>query len=717
MLTSPTKKVINQYNFNKFSYSKIDHFEYFNKNKIDQIIYKRELNSEECDISKYQNMLVYSYVTDNLVPGSVLLEIGNINSQVSKILNSKGYSCWRLGFKFIFSEKKSNKDVKIEWELKNEKGEKVENFPEEFFDFSFSISAFVKLPENADTFKLFIDKIKSLLKPLKFSLYCFLSIENKVNQVWHNQFMNYLSENVNTINKPISYSTITADKNIFIMSESYFNTHWKISDDMTYEDNGKLFSLSVLWQLNDILLKNHFQDFTYSKKTHFDYFNENGYSNEIYGRVLNECQRSIEKYQNLLLFSFLKNNIGAKSKVLIIGECDQNVASKIINDYDLYFLKDPEKLSKVIWSVENNESFSFLNSAGEMINFPPLNFFDFIFSFNELEYSKTDLKDFSTFKLNIKQLLSTFGLVLFSFTKYFFKGIHKRHEIVRYLFKNTERYNRFVGYKEMFKDKNLYTESEKNFYFNLNNRSAEVTKLVYNILWEYTPKLSSITKTRPSDSLKNRPAYFFHHLMKCGGTSLVYALHNWFNIIFDHFGAPNGIYSGINDYYKYKLNTDNLVSDTCIVAHFQNDGVFLMQRYPEVLLKPNEYRAFLFVREPMGFMTSLYYYGRKSIKGSLENYLKGHSNYMANLIPCDINNYKEVIDSYFFVGIVERMQESFDKLADIVGKKRIKLPYVNKSEKDDQVSEMSPEFIEKFRQRNKLDYLIYNYCLEKLEKY
>ena len=204
--------------------------------------------------------------------------------------------------------------------------------------------------------------------------------------------------------------------------------------------------------------------------------------------------------------------------------------------------------------------------------------------------------------------------------------------------------------------------------------------------------------------------------MKCGGTSVVITLDKWFKVMFDHTEDPNGLYQDLNDYYRYKYNLENFHSDTCLVAHFQFDGFFLSQRYPEALKRPGEFKTFTFIRDPLQLVISLYYYGRKRIHRSLENFIMGEENFLAKRFPCNEENYKDVLDRYFFIGIVEKMQESFDRLADLTSKKRIKLPLVNKSVKDDQSSKLSEDFIKRFKENNKLDYLIYEYCMERFLK-
>lgn len=705
--------------FKEISFSKLDHFEYFQKLGIDKLIYRKTIEPIDCDIKNYQNMLIYSFVKDNIKPGSNILEIGNLTSPVSKILNSKGYSCWSLGFNFITTDNTKKNKNKIEWTLKDDKGKIVDYFPENFFEFSFSISAFVKIPDNERLQFAFLEKIKYLLKPLKYSLFSFLNAKNSEDVVWFNPFMEYLFENAFILNDKYSKSSILNNENLFIMSEEYFNKHWKTSDKMTYDKNGRFFAYSVLWQNNDIFKSESFQTFTFSKISHFDLFDEAGISLELFGtdafgKVYYE--RNIENYKNMLFFSFLKNNLRKNSNVLIIGECENFLKEKLSDSYNLYFISDSKIITNNILKSSSKDVNKITELDGKSIDFFPNRFFDLIYSSEEYQYPKINTKEFTNIDINIYSMLSPFGKVFFSFTKYFFKRIFKKNEIIRYFFINTDKFNRFVNYKTMFADEDLFSDTKSGFNFNQKNQSVDITRICYNLLWDYKPRLPTITSSSATDSLKTNPAFIFHHLMKCGGTSVVITLYNWFNVIFEHTEAPNGLYKDMNDYHRYKLNLDYIVSDTCIVGHFQHDGYFLSQRYSEAFRRPDEFKIFTFVREPLALVISLYYYSRESIVCSLENYINGHKNFLANLFPCNENNYKEVLDKYFFIGVVEKMQESFDKLADLSGKVRIKLPYVNKSKKDDQISNLSLEFIQNFKRHNKLDYLIYDYCLEKLSK-
>jgi len=226
--------------------------------------------------------------------------------------------------------------------------------------------------------------------------------------------------------------------------------------------------------------------------------------------------------------------------------------------------------------------------------------------------------------------------------------------------------------------------------------------------------LPEITLTKPKNFLKNKPAYIFHHFMKCGGTSLTLSLKNWFFIINDHYKAMKDI----EEYKLKRFDISTLNSENCIVGHFNYEGIHVYERYPEVIDETNNIKVFTFIRDPLSFCISLYYYTRRfgRIEDTLINYVNSNRNLLAYYLPCHENNYKEILDRYFFIGITERMQDSMDKLAEILNKRKIQMHIANKTERDSQMSILTDDFIEKFKKKNELDYMIYDYCVEKFDR-
>lgn len=224
-------------------------------------------------------------------------------------------------------------------------------------------------------------------------------------------------------------------------------------------------------------------------------------------------------------------------------------------------------------------------------------------------------------------------------------------------------------------------------------------------------KIISRLKFLQSNSLANYfgtdPVYVFHHIPKCGGTSFVYALREWFLVVKDYSTTH------LSKTISKKKNIASFRHFQCLCGHFHIPGIYLNERYPEILSE-KRYQIFTLLRDPLEVRISLYYYQRK-IKMeqrdiSLQEYLLEEANWMAARFPCTYENYQEVLSRYFFIGILEYPQESIDRLAQLMGKKRINMPFENDSKRDYQALNISPELIQQFKQLNDLDYLIYEYC-------
>ena len=206
------------------------------------------------------------------------------------------------------------------------------------------------------------------------------------------------------------------------------------------------------------------------------------------------------------------------------------------------------------------------------------------------------------------------------------------------------------------------------------------------------------------------PLYFFHHIPKCGGTSLNAALNEWFDETINDYRA------GWTMNYPPTVDLSKLNPNICVTGHFELDGYYLHQRYPEVINSP-DYKIFTFIREPLAVKLSLYRYEKLNNVGdrSFEEHLLTRDNYLADRFPATEENYQEVLDRYFFIGILEEYQLSLDILADLIGKPKIPMPWQNKTKGENQEESLSEDLLTKFRERNNLDYLIYDYCCEKFK--
>jgi len=240
----------------------------------------------------------------------------------------------------------------------------------------------------------------------------------------------------------------------------------------------------------------------------------------------------------------------------------------------------------------------------------------------------------------------------------------------------------------------------------------KLKQYLYNIAFFPVVLLNS----KPGDFKKKYPVYVFHHIPKCGGTSMNIALRKWFFVVKDYlkYSQPERL-----PYFaQHKVNIESLRAFNCLCGHFALPETHLKVRYPEVLNNEN-FKIFTFLRDPLELRISYYYFQIKrgrNPNATLEEFLLRGNNFIARSLDCTSDNYKEILGRYFFIGIVEHLQHSLDHLAKLLGKPKVKLPYLNRARRDSQASLLSPETIGCFKAKNELDYLIYDYCLKKFQE-
>jgi hypothetical protein len=237
------------------------------------------------------------------------------------------------------------------------------------------------------------------------------------------------------------------------------------------------------------------------------------------------------------------------------------------------------------------------------------------------------------------------------------------------------------------------------------------------------------------------PVIVFNHIPKCYGTSM--------RKYFRKFTTPHADYVATFDseenFVAYPYDPLTLSAEDFLLGHFNSAGKLIQDRYPEVIANPR-FKLFTFLREPLEMQTSLYYYTLRKKPhvaernaeryASLESYLVKTWNSMASSFPCTLENYEEVVGRYFFIGVADRVDQSMRVLVERMleiyreakpsrGGERVLrgleamreegLPHENKSARDPQANALSDEALAIFRERNSLDYALYDHAVRQLD--
>ena len=211
------------------------------------------------------------------------------------------------------------------------------------------------------------------------------------------------------------------------------------------------------------------------------------------------------------------------------------------------------------------------------------------------------------------------------------------------------------------------------------------------------------------------PRFVFHHLPKTGGVSVRRALADWFYRIPD---------------YRYRVDPTDFESERvtpdpvdvagmrawdCLVGHLDEPGIYLHERYPEVL-RNRDFFLFTFVRHPLQLQLSLYSWEKKKGKDfglhELQEELLKRPNYLAERMPCDESDWESVVRRYQFIGTTGDLQRSFDRLALCLNLVQVQMPHLNQSRSGRELPQFEDGFLDAFEKANSVDYAIYRYALE-----
>jgi 2-polyprenyl-3-methyl-5-hydroxy-6-metoxy-1,4-benzoquinol methylase len=243
----------------------------------------------------------------------------------------------------------------------------------------------------------------------------------------------------------------------------------------------------------DFMKAEKFDYFTYSKKTHFEFFKKMKYDVELYGIKVEPRNCDLKVYQDLLTFSFIKQNYDRPIKMLDVGGGTSRILEHFKNQHECWNIDKMEGIGNgpIRQNVKGEDIKYVFDYMGNFNKELPDNYFDLVFSISTLEHvPMNDTETYGNILRDINRVLKpgcyslhTIDLVWHG-EKYLWTN-----EILNYLFKNQDMINKFIPFDDVIKDPDIFVMSE--FYFN-NNWSFTTGKkyeefgkpLSYNFLWK-----------------------------------------------------------------------------------------------------------------------------------------------------------------------------------------------------------------------------------------
>lgn len=232
-------------NFQDFTFSRRSHWPLFDG--YDQELYGRSIDINNCCLKDYQDLIVYTFIKEHLPYKGKILDIGGGNS---RILNAfaNSHECWNIDK--LEGIGNGPQDVgSISYRLiRDYMGNFNPELPDNHFDLAFSISALEHTPQNQEVFANILSDIDRVLKPGGFSLHLFDVRFLAENKFWTNRFVNYIFDNIPTLNKWIDPINVADDPDLFVMSKKAYDKRWHHITRQSYAAFGRPASLNILWQ-------------------------------------------------------------------------------------------------------------------------------------------------------------------------------------------------------------------------------------------------------------------------------------------------------------------------------------------------------------------------------------------------------------------------------------------------------------------------------------
>lgn len=243
-LALSTRDCITPGNFDLFTYARGWQFAYFKERDLE--LYGTRFDPASSDLKIYQDLLVYSFIRENIPPGARILEIGGGDSRVLQAI-SGSYECWNLDKLEGVGNGLTHVVPQGYRLIKAYLGEFSRELPDDYFDFVFSISTLEHVAESPSNFENICRDLDRLMKEDGLSLHCF-DVVLKEGGNWTNGLLHYLFKSYGTLNRFIPLERLSLDPHLHVMSEAAYDSGWRKITRSSYQEFGRPTSYNILWR-------------------------------------------------------------------------------------------------------------------------------------------------------------------------------------------------------------------------------------------------------------------------------------------------------------------------------------------------------------------------------------------------------------------------------------------------------------------------------------
>jgi len=216
--------------------------------------------------------------------------------------------------------------------------------------------------------------------------------------------------------------------------------------------------------LPSIVPLSKFDEFTYSKNSHFELFKENKFDEELFKMVVDPGDCDLKIYQDLLVFSFLKSNVGAGSKLLDLGGGDSRILNYFKDEMECWNIDKLEGVGNGPTDVETSGIRLIYDYMGNFNKELPDEYFDLVFSISTLEHVPADdIENYSNILKDINRVLKPGGISLHCIDVVWLRDFVWSNGIMPYFFEHEKMINKFIPLLEAVKDPDIFVMAQKYF--------------------------------------------------------------------------------------------------------------------------------------------------------------------------------------------------------------------------------------------------------------